>query len=297
MKSAPATPYLLPPDGLISDHPWTTEDGREIPELLEHWDPHTDTLVSRIVEADVDKIRSACQLGGDGTFALTASWYSSRTRLADHAAPVEFGHLRGRVRASVSLLVPGSAAGGRLDLRTSLVLRSAGDRMSPIAPRREGATLWTDEVRVALEGGSARFPTTAVDFRELPRFPDSASWALEWDSEDLELPVLGGMRLLVNANHEDLMESLRSGSQDPRSPVVRSFVTLDVARTLVHGALNNERFVEDPESFEAGSIGRLLFELLTMCWPTVPVAALVRRLQDDPTRLDAELQAHLGVLA
>jgi hypothetical protein len=51
-----------------------------------------------------------------------------------------------------------------------------------------------------------------------------------------------------------------------------------------------------PESFEEGSVGRMLFELLAMCWPGMPVKALVTRSHDDPGRLEAELQAHLGVL-
>lgn len=47
--------------------------------------------------------------------------------------------------------------------------------------------------------------------------------------------MLGGMRLLVNSGHESIPDMLRSGSSDPRAAVLRSFVTFDVARSLIAG--------------------------------------------------------------
>ena len=69
----------------------------------------------------------------------------------------------------------------------------------------------------------------------------------------------------------------------------------DVARSLVHGALDNEDFVQRPEEFEEGTIGRMLSEILGLYWPGVPVATLCTRLREQPQRLDAELQAALGL--
>ena len=103
------------------------------------------------------------------------------------------------LRAPVGIRVPGASAGGRLDLATQLVLRTPGTSPSPIAPRRPGAILWTQTDRIMLEGGAARFPVSAVDFAAMPRLPDDAAWALEWNPEDLESPVTAALRLLVNA--------------------------------------------------------------------------------------------------
>jgi hypothetical protein len=148
---------------------------------------------------------------------------------------------------------------------------------------------------VALEGGSSRFPVAAIDFSNSPRFPDQASWALEWNSEQLDAPVLGDLRLVVNSVDETLLNALRSGVADAKSAVIRSFVMYDVARALVDRALENDRFVDNPEIFDEGSIGRMLFELLSTCWPGVPVKTLASRKREDPARLEAELQAHLRV--
>ena len=296
MKTPSAPPYLLPPEDCVVDHPWTLVDGQPLPGRLEHWDPFTDTEVIRTVEVDLDALREACQLGSDATFGIAASWFSSRSRFTGSSDTIELGHLAGQVRAPVSLVVPGAQAGGRLDLRTRLIVRYSGAAPSVISPRREGAVLWSQETRVALEGGSSRFPVTAVDFTAVPRLPDGGSWALEWNAEELDAPVLGGLRLIVNSQDEALVNALRHWDVGSALAVVRSFVLFDVARTLVESALRSERFVSDPESFDEGSVGRMLFELLTLCWPGLPVGALVRRSQDDPGRLAAELQAHLGVL-
>jgi hypothetical protein len=296
LKTSPVPPYLLAPDDGVTDHQWTDSDGRDLTNRLEHWDPFTDTELFRAIDVDLDAVRTACRLGSDATFALNATWYSSRTRLSGAAADIELGQLRGLVRAPLSLSVPGASAGGRLDLRTSLVLRDPGMTQTPISPRREGAILWSQTTSIALEGGSARFPITALDFTGSSRLPDEASWSLEWDANALEAPVLGDLRLLINSQDETLLAALRSGAADASSTVIRSFVMFDVARALVHGALGNERFVEDSEGFDVGSIGRMLSELLSVCWPGVPVTTLASRRRDDPGRLDADLQAHLQLL-
>jgi hypothetical protein len=225
---------------------------------------------------------------------VTASWYSYRTRLADTTV-VHLGTLDGIVRAPVTLRIPGNLSGGRLDLHTRLVLEYPGVNASRISPTRAGATLWHERSSIQLEGGAARFPISPVAFSSIPRLPDRASWALEWERSELDTPVLGGLRLLVNAEDPRLMNALRTGSPDPAAGLIRSFVMFDVARSLVYGALENERFVEDAETFDDGTIGRMLFDLLSMYWPELSVKALAARRREDPSRLDADLQTKSGV--
>lgn len=297
MKTPAAAPYLLPPDTSVIPGAWTNHDGTAINERLDHWDPYTDLKLAREVEIDVDSIRAACLLGDDAAFALTSTWHSSTTRIAGHGSVVELGSTGGLLRVVLNISVPGTSVGGRLNLHTRLILRHHGREPSAISPTRQGATLWTDEDRIVLEGGASRFPIAVADFSGSPRYPDTAAWVLEWDTDDFDIPILGGMRLLINGNHETLVQALRTGASDARSTAVRSFVIFDAARALITGALNNERFVEDPETFPDGSVGRMLFELVTLCWPGVPPAALLARSEQDSARFNAELQAYFGVVA
>ena len=295
MKTHPAPPYLLAPEGSVIAEEWHGRDGSELGERLDHWDPFTDVALERVLNINADAIRESCQLGVDSALAVTASWTSTRTRLGGDGSTVELGTLDGRLRAPVTMSVPGRVAGGRLDLRTRLVLRRRGATTSAISPRRPGAILWSEHASVDLEGSAARFPVTPADFTSIARLPDHGSWALEWDSEAFEAPLLGAMRLLVNTEQASFIEALRSGGSDAHATLTRTFVTYDVARSLVGGALRSERFVDDAEKFDEGSVGRMLFELLAACWPGIPIATLARRRIDDPARIDAELQQYLEV--
>jgi hypothetical protein len=295
MRTPTSLPYLTPSDEHIKDHPWTDGDGIELADRLDHWDPFSELAIYRTLDLDLDAIRAECRLRSDALFALVPSWTSSHTRLGSAGSPVELGRLGGQVRTPLTLSVPGSASGGRLRLRTSLIVRNAGTDPSAISPTRAGTILWYDERSIALEGSASRFPISALDFASRPGTPEGGSWILEWHSDDFATPVLADLRLLVNSSNETLLAALRSGASDPRSAAVRQFVTFDVARSLVHGALDNEDFVERPEEYEEGTIGRMLSEMLGLYWPGVPVATLRTRLREQPQRLDAELQAALGL--
>ena len=297
MKTPKAVPYLLPPETAVAAQPWIFTDGTEAGDRLDHWDPFVELDLERIIEVDLDETRAACRLSEDAAFALVATWSSNRTRITGDGAVVELGNLRGKARTAVGLTVPGSEAGGLVTLRTRLVLRYPGEAPSPIAPRRTGAILWEEESNLAVEGGSARFPITAADFKAINDCPDDAAWFLEWDPADLDSPVLGGLRLLVNSGHESIPDMLRSGSSDPRASVLRSFVTFDVARSLIAGALRNDRFVTDSESFEQGTLGRMIFELIALCWPGKPIPSMRSRIDEDAALVNAEIQARFGTLA
>ncbi|MFN8228934.1 MAG: hypothetical protein U0R18_19685 [Mycobacterium sp.] len=297
MKTPKAVPYLLPPESVVSPSNWCTADGSEVGDSVDHWDPFLDLDLVRIVEVDIDTVRESCRLAADSAFALTANWYSNRTRISGEGTIIELGCLSGLIRTALALTVPGAEAGGRLTLKTQLILRHPGADPSRISPRRRGAILWNEEINVALEGGAARFPITAVDFTSIAYCPDDAAWLLEWNPDDLEAPVLGGLRLLVNSGHESITAMLRSGSADARAGMLRSFVTFDVARSLIQGALRSERFVDRPDGFEDGTIGRMIADLITSCWPGVTVPALRTRIEEDAARVSAELQARYGAIA
>lgn len=295
MRTRAVPPYLLPGDDHVTPDDWTLADGTALGERLDHWDPHTDLEMAREVTIDLGALRAECGLGHGAALALVAGWRSDRTRLRAHGDPVELGVLGELVRAPVTLSIAGDSAGGRLDLWTGLVLRAPDRSSSPLAARRPGSILWQDDVAVALEGSAARFPVTPIDFAAVPWVPEEASWALEWDPEDLGSPVLGALRLLINAGDDELVSAVRTGSEGPIPRLVRSFVYYDIARSLVHGALASERFTASPEEWQEESLGRMLFELLDRCWPGVPAGSLRERLIATPGRFDAELQAALGV--
>lgn len=294
MRTPAAVPYLQPPQSAVEPGPWTGPTGNPLEHTLEHWDPFTVVTLARVLTVDTDVVREACRLGADATFAVTVSWWSSTTRLSGGPAPTELSDLSGMVSVDLEQSLPGDRIGGRVDLRTRLVLRHPGREPSVISPSEPGTVLWRDQTAVTVEGAAARFPVTALDFTHTT-FSPAAAWALEWETDDLARPLLGGLRLLLNSGHPQLTQALGSPT-DPRTAVLQSFMTFDVARSLVHGALCNDSFTAAPHHYDEGTVGRAVADLLDSCWPAIPVNSLAQRLRDNPARLDTDLQAHLGML-
>jgi hypothetical protein len=201
----------------------------------------------------------------------------------------------GEAQVSLSLDIPGHLAGGSVELRTALVLTEDWEEASPLVAKRIGAVLWSDRVAVALEGSAARFPVTVLDFADVPGLAETAPWALEWSPRDLDQPVLGAMRLLVNSAVPVVVAAI-SGGGDPRDVAIAALIRFDVARSLVHGALSQKTFAQGTGEFETDSVGRMLQDLLGRYWPGTATESLARRLADTPHRIESELQAKTGLL-
>lgn len=296
MKTNPTPPFLVADPETVRTGPWRDGvTGDALPSRLDHWDPQTDLTLVRDVVVDIDRLRAETLIGDAAQIAVVSTWTASSTRLSGPGPPTELIDIDGLVRASIEMAVPASSVGGRLTLRTSIVLRSPDASGPQIAARRPGSILWTDEATLDLEGGSARFPLTQVSFSATPRLPDAAQWALDWDPDDLGAPATGSLRLLVNSDDARFLELLRTGSTVAGARALQSFIRLDTARALVHGALLSDSFSADPDGWEAESLGRLLRDLLNQIWPGSPPGNLRARLQTDPARLDAELQGRFSV--
>lgn len=296
MRLSPVPTYLVPERSIVAAEPWTTITGAEALATVDHWDPATDLTLTRVLTIDTDELRSQCGLGRSSGFAVSSSWRApNRTRLGDVGEVIELGDRQGLLRVVVSVCVLGSCAGGRVDLRTRLVLRSPGHDPSPVAPARPGSILWHDVHRLQLEGGAARFPMAVVDFRTIANIPDTAAWYLDWNAEELGMPVLGGVRLLLNGSNELIVDIARTGSTHPAMLTVRSLIIGDVARQLITSALKNDEFIDHRNSFADESVGRMVSDLIAAVWPGRSAAQLRDRFQQLPARFEAEIQAALDV--
>lgn len=294
----PVAPFLRVSDETVDPGPWRLGDDQgELADRLEYWDPDTNLLLQRQLLVDLDRLKDETHLGGGCRLDVASLWRSDRTRLRAAGTPVPLDEHHGLVAVSVALEVPGGLVGGTLEVRT-VVVRGDDDLDAPsYVARRAGAILWEDRVLVDLEGGSARFPVTVLDFSTLPGVHPDAAWALDWSPHELGQPVLGALRLLVNARNDVVVRAVTTGNEDPVAPIVSSAIRYDVARTLVYGALMSDEFRAARSSFETDSVGRMLSDLLDRYWPGVDTATLSARLHDVPHRLNAELQAGVGLLA
>lgn len=296
-RTEPLTPFRIAAPSDVRAEPWLLAETREaIGDRAEHWDPDLKLRLIRAVTVDLDAVLASTGLDSPCRLTLATVWRSDRTRLRGSGMSIPLRDRSGEAQASLSLDIPGHLAGGSVELRTALVLTEAWKEASPIVAKRVGSVLWSDKVAVALEGSAARFPVTVIDFAEVPGLANMAPWALEWTPHDLDQPVLGAMRLLVNSAVPAVVQAI-SGSRDPHDVAIATLIRFDVARSFVHGALSQESLVQGSGDFEEDSVGRMLQDLLERYWPSVAPEILARRLVDTPQKIESELQAKTGLLA
>lgn len=296
-RTTAVAPFRLAASTSVTGESWCfTGSGEPLGDRAEHWDPDMTLRLDRRVHVDVDAVLASTGIESADRLALAVVWKSDRTRLRGPGMSVPLTGRRGETEVSLSLDVPGHLAGGSLELRTVLICTGAGAEESPIVAARAGAVLWSERSSVALEGSAARFPITVLDFAGVPGLDDQAPWALEWSPQDLDQPVLGAIRLLVNSAAPTAVAAI-SGDDDPESLAIATMVRFDVARCLIHGALEEEGFVDGSRHFEVDSVGRMLRELIERYWPGVALDLLSRRQSETPHRFESELQAKTGLLA
>lgn len=296
MTRVEALPYRTPSANRITAGDWQLSSGGALvalPEVLPHWDPNTPVAVSRHLALDVEGIVKDCGLGTARMHALIA-WHSPGTAIRGTSSPVTLDAATDA--ASLTLKVDGSSLASSLVLETQIVMIEGRARGS-LAPRLAGSILWRDRCELVLEGAGTRFPVELCDFQARSWLPENAGWYLEWDPEELDQPVLGGVRLLVNTRHErvrDAIEACSLAAGVPPGPeAIVAALYHDVGRMLIMGALANEDFVSNPRRYPAASVGRIVANLISSIFAGRDVSELSARRQSQPFGFECELQDRL----
>jgi hypothetical protein len=293
---APA--YLTPPQEWVTATPWQIRDGANqeaVGDEYAAFDPAVALVFTRTITFEQPQFRRASALSPHDVLGVAGFWSSSTTgqRGASPVAEIDPGARETSLIQEV--VIPPGFAGGRVDLRSAVVLaRPVGDA-DEFAARGRGSVLWRDAEphRVFVEGNGTRFPVDAIEFGSGNRFPRGAMYLLEWDSGDLNLPFLGSVRLHVNTGHPKA-RLIREPDGTDEAIALSEQVRFDVARQLVSGALRNKEFVDGTADYADESVGRVVLTLCRqMLFQHSSIARLAGRLQDNPSTLEAELQAAL----
>lgn len=258
---------------------------------LGQWDPATPVHVTQTVRVDVAGIRQDCRLPDDAKLVLTPIWDSTGTRMRNSANITELSE--DTVTTKMEVQIPGNVLASSLTLMVHICLAQSLPKR-PLVAWRPGTILWESAHRLDLEGGGSRFPMEILDFSKSSwQFPERAAWVLDWDPEDLEVPVLGGMRLYLNKAHPRVQQML----ERPREPEVRLFqaaMQYDVARMLIRGALLSEAFFSNEGRWPSDSVGRTISLLLKSFDGDSPETLRVL-MQNDSPQFEARLQHQLGL--
>ncbi len=290
-------PYRRTGEDRIVCEPWVLTHGgssEALPVVLPHWDYNFDLVVGRNIVVDVGGVRLDCFLNDGDPVRVAAVWRSTGTALRGCLFQSDLPSGGGLHSVSMFGQVSGKDLAGDLRLETHVLVPTARAGVELLSPHYAGSVLWIDTLTVALEGNAPRFPVELVDFDTVLWTPHpDASWYVSWNRYDLHQPMLGSVRLFVNARHPKIVRAMSQDAQDSEARAIRSAIYYDVGRSLIRAALHDAQFLENPEAFNPGTIGRAVARLIRAVFPTDSPRSVRNAMQERPEHFDSELQARL----
>ena len=199
----------------------------------------------------------------------------------------------GRWQKEFDFTVSGDRLSLVLDVQTYVMLADPPNDFGSLSPRRVGNRLWSDTLRVRLEGEEPRFPMEVADFRVLlGDVPGAAApWFLHWSPGDWSRDFHGAARLYLNKDRSDFIK--RVEEQDgPTLQVLLADVIGQVCERLV----SDQDADEIMSGSERESLGGQAKAWLRSIWPGKDVAFIRSLLEHKPGRFRAAIleMAELG---
>lgn len=294
-----AFPFLTLSDAAVQSEPWYLSlnggDFKPAGGFVPDWDAASEIRIRRSL--GIEPRIAADDLGitvGNLRLAVGVRIGTGSGRLPRLILLRECRRLRpGRWQEGFDLLVPGDRLSLVLDIQTLVLLAAVPADPGVLSPRRVASRLWSDTLRVLLEGEEPRFPMEVADFQTLlGNAPAAAApWFFHWSPRDWNRDFHGAARLYLNADKPDFIKRI----EEQDGP------TLQVLLADVMGQIC-ERLINDPEAddvmseAEPGSLGAQATSWLGRIWPGKDAAFVRSILEQRPGRFRAAFleMAELG---
>lgn len=254
----------------------------------EDWTYYDDILIKCSFELELEQALDRLRLPASAVLGAVLVARSSGTPLIIAS---DVCRLRGR-RQHIYLTVPGTQVSGALSLEFQISLLNPGStRESPLAPKRLGNTVFRVERKILLEGIAPRLPMLPVSFADHGIVgSDKSLWWLRLTTRDLSASASSAIWLWLNVDNAFIMQLLENW-ENPESAAWLRFLEIDFMRQLLREALGNDELsLEVPYAEE--SLGYVLSSLVRLLGNSLEQLRL--RYQEDPGRVEAELQAKVG---
>lgn len=284
--------YLTLPIEEISTLAWEVSAGdsplADDDLIVEDWTYYDDIFVKCSFELDLETTLRCLRLPPGARLGAVVIARSTGTPLimTSDVRQIRSG------RQQIYLTVPGSQVSGALSLEFQISLLDPGRVVeSPFAPKRLGNTVFRVERKILLEGIAPRLPMLPVSFSDHGIVgSESSLWWLRLTTRDLAASASSAIWLWLNVDNSFISRMLEV-SDSPESETWLHFLEIDFMRQLLREALSNEELslqVPYPEE----SLGYVLSSLVRLLGNSLD--QLRQRYQEDPGRVEAELQAKAG---
>lgn len=280
-----AFPFLVLSEATVEASAWEISlDGgewSEVGEFLPHWDNAIDIHVRRTLRLDlelaatnlgipVDQLAVAASVRiGTGQGRLPRL-ILSRTRREWRSGDTSW---------KFEQTIEGRWLSMILDLQTEILLAKASVDRSALSPVHPGDRLWSETVRVRLEGEEPRFPIETADLAQMlgGGIAGTAPWHLHWSPGDWTRDFHGAVRLYLNSRSGEMLQRI-----EDEDPGTVQLLLGDVISQIC------ERFLADPEAemmmdaADPGSLGAQAATWLRKAWPGKDVAFIRSVLESRP---------------
>lgn len=254
------------------------------------WTYYQGIQLSADILIERDALAVSVGLPPDAVFGVCLAWRTKRVGLrgTSRALPISGGEV------SLHVDVPRGEVGGVMWLEVRIMLLDPGSEgADSLAPREIGATLWTAERRVTLEGVAPRLPIIPVPPNQVP-FQDlpNARWFIKLEAADLEVPFDAAVRVFVNQGNE----SVRRLLDEPASAtaaVLGSSLLVDIQRELMRVAFDEDAGFQPERDYPDGSLGAVIAVSLDVF--DDDHETLRNRWLFSHAELDVEIQGRLGM--
>ncbi len=235
-------------------------------EFLPHWDSASDIRIRRTMRLNLELAASDLGIPVD-RLALSASVRigTGQGRLPRLILARTRRDLRsGDTSWEFEQIIEGHRPSMILDLQTEILLADVPAEFSALSPVHPGNRLWSENVRVRLEGEEPRFPIETADLAQMlgGGIAGAAPWHLHWSPGDWTRDFHGAVRLYLNEKSGEVLQRI-----EDEDPATIQFLLADVMSQIC------ERLLADPEAgtmmdtAEPGSLGAQAATWLRKAWP------------------------------
>ncbi|MGJ0386109.1 hypothetical protein [Paenarthrobacter nicotinovorans] len=257
-------------------------------EVAEGWTYYDDIHVTCSYEIDLADALSRLQLPGDASLGAVLIARCSGTPIVQTSG-VEI------VRTGfqqLSFTVPAEQLAGTLSLEFQISsAQTLTFGVNAISPHKLGHTVFRMDRRLILEGTAPRLPMLPVRFSEYDLQDSQESlWWLKLMTKDLHASAASAIWLWMNIENQSV-QAMLDNPDASESGVWLKFLKIDFARQLLREALDHEELTLS-EGYPEASLGHALSGVVRLLGETVEYVRA--RYNDDPGRVEAQLQAKVG---
>jgi hypothetical protein len=277
MTSRVAFPFLTLSDAAVSVTKWEISrngsDFSAVTDYISDWDPSITLHFRRRVSVKPELVASELAIPKDCLkIAATVRVGTGQGRIPRSSiAKSNYSLQAPEWTCEIQSMIPGNAASSIIDLRLEILLAEEPAKCGQLSPKRRGDRLWSDTLRVFLEGEEPRFPIEIANLAVMLNDPSQAAapWHLHWSASDWNRDFHGAVRLFLNENNKGILDRIHG-----HDTITLQLLLADIVSQVCDRFLQDHTSDEQLLDLDPSSIAMQARTWLNKAWPGRDLASI-----------------------